>query len=99
MSNRIELENKIAQLTRAHYSENGIEYLVGRLSSLCTDDQLAVLVASLNDEIAQAERYWCVYCENEITNNTHCVPCNEYKGAMTFKDFVKTFGYEPKPVK
>tara|TARA_R110000868_G_scaffold150990_1_gene374592 strand:+ start:159 stop:320 length:162 start_codon:yes stop_codon:yes gene_type:complete len=51
MSNRVELENKIAQLTRAHYSENGIEYLVGRLSSLCTDDQLAVLVASLNQEV------------------------------------------------
>jgi hypothetical protein len=28
------------------------------------------------------EIYMCVFCDTEITNGTHCVPCNEYKGAM-----------------
>ena len=28
------------------------------------------------------EIYMCVYCDTEMTNGTHCVPCNEYKGAM-----------------
>jgi len=28
------------------------------------------------------EIYMCVYCDTEMTNGTHCVPCNEYDGAM-----------------
>jgi len=51
MSNRVELENKIAQLTRSNYPETGVEYLVGRLSSLCTDNQLEVLITSLSQEV------------------------------------------------
>ena len=42
------------------------------------------------------EKYWCAYCELEMTNGTHCVPCHEYDGAVTFQDFVAIFGYEPK---
>jgi hypothetical protein len=49
MSNRIELENKITALVRTNYSETGIEYLVGRLSSLCTDNQLTVLIADMEN--------------------------------------------------
>jgi hypothetical protein len=26
--------------------------------------------------------WMCVYCDTEITNNSHCVPCNEYDGAI-----------------
>lgn len=53
MTIRIELENRIAELTRAKYPQTGIEYLVGRLSSLCTDDQLAVLAVAISEEVGE----------------------------------------------
>jgi hypothetical protein len=30
----------------------------------------------------EKEIYMCAYCDTEMTNGTHCVPCNEYDGAM-----------------
>lgn len=42
------------------------------------------------------ERYWCVFCDGEITNQTHCVPCNEYKGAVTLAQYVEINGHYPK---
>lgn len=50
MNNRVQLENKIAELTRANYPETGIEYLVGLLSSLCTENQLKVLTNAINSK-------------------------------------------------
>lgn len=41
-------------------------------------------------------KFWCIFCEGEITNGTHCVLCHEYKGAVTFEEFVEITGYEPK---
>ena len=34
------LETKIANLVKLKYKENGVEFLVGVLSTLCSDDQL-----------------------------------------------------------
>ena len=42
------------------------------------------------------EKYWCAYCELQITNGTHCEPCFEYDGAVNLQDFVAIFGYQPK---
>ena len=44
--NRIELENRIAQLARENWKDNAVEALVGTLSTLTTDQQLEVLVKS-----------------------------------------------------
>lgn len=41
-------------------------------------------------------KFWCAACELEMTNGTHCVPCHQYKTAVTFDEFVEMFGYEPK---
>ena len=43
------------------------------------------------------EKYWCIYCEAEMTDGI-CVPCHEYKSAVTFEEFVEINGYEPKAV-
>jgi hypothetical protein len=41
---RSELETRLADVVRSRWGENGIEYLVGALASITTDDQLKVLV-------------------------------------------------------
>jgi len=43
--NRIELENRLAYLVRENWNEEAVEYLVGTLSSITTEQQLAVLIA------------------------------------------------------
>lgn len=40
-------------------------------------------------------KYWCVYCEGQMKDGI-CVPCHEYKSAVTFEEFVEFYGYEPK---
>jgi hypothetical protein len=37
----------------------------------------------------EVEIWICVYCDTQITNNSYCVPCNEYKGAMLKADWEK----------
>lgn len=39
-----ELETRLADVVRSKYGENGIEFLVGALSSITTEDQLKVLI-------------------------------------------------------
>jgi hypothetical protein len=41
---RSELETRLADVVRSKWGENGIEYLVGALASITTDDQLKVLI-------------------------------------------------------
>jgi hypothetical protein len=42
--------NEISRLVRAGWGDNAVEYLVGTLSSLCSEDQLDVLIAKLKKE-------------------------------------------------
>jgi hypothetical protein len=39
-----ELETRLADAVRSKYGDNGIEYLVGAIASITTEDQLRVLV-------------------------------------------------------
>jgi hypothetical protein len=39
-----ELETRLADVVRSKYGDNGIEYLVGAISSITTEDQLKVLI-------------------------------------------------------
>jgi hypothetical protein len=39
-----ELETRLADVVRSKYGDNGIEFLVGALSSITTEDQLKVLI-------------------------------------------------------
>jgi hypothetical protein len=39
-----ELETRLADVVRSKWGENGIEYLVGALGSITTEDQLKVLI-------------------------------------------------------
>ena len=41
------------------------------------------------------ERFWCVFCDNEITNEVYCVPCNEYKGAVNLEEYISINGHAP----
>ena len=41
---RSELETRLADVVRSKYGDNGIEFLVGALASITTEDQLKVLV-------------------------------------------------------
>jgi hypothetical protein len=41
---RPELETRLADVVRSKWGENGIEYLVGALASITTEDQLKVLI-------------------------------------------------------
>lgn len=43
-------ENEIARLTRAVWGDNAVEYLVGSLSSLCSENQLDTLIAELDKQ-------------------------------------------------
>ena len=42
--------NAIARLVRAGWGDNAVEYLVGLLSSLCSEEQLDTLIAKLQQE-------------------------------------------------
>jgi len=42
--------NEITRLVRAGWGDNAVEYLVGLLSSLCSEDQLDTLIAKLKKE-------------------------------------------------
>jgi hypothetical protein len=39
-----ELETRLADVVRSKYGDNGIEYLVGAISSITTEQQLEVLI-------------------------------------------------------
>jgi hypothetical protein len=39
-----ELETRLADVVRSKWGENGIEYLVGALASVTTEDQVKVLI-------------------------------------------------------
>jgi hypothetical protein len=39
-----ELETRLADVVRSRYGDNGIEYLVGAIASITTEEQLKVLV-------------------------------------------------------
>lgn len=41
---------EISRLVRAGWGDNAAEYLVGALSSLCSEDQLDTLIAKLREE-------------------------------------------------
>jgi hypothetical protein len=41
------------------------------------------------------ERFWCVFCDNEITHQSYCGLCNEYKGAVTLEEYISINGHEP----
>jgi hypothetical protein len=41
---------EITRLVRAGWGDNAVEYLVGLLSSLCSEDQLDALIAKLREE-------------------------------------------------
>jgi hypothetical protein len=42
------------------------------------------------------ERYYCLYCSFDMTETMVCIDCNEYKSAVTFKEFVEFNGHYPK---
>lgn len=42
--------NEISRLVRAGWGNNAVEYLVGALSSLCSEDQLNIFIAKLKRE-------------------------------------------------
>lgn len=42
--------NEVTRLVRAGWGDNAVEYLVGTLSSLCSEDQLDALIAKLRKE-------------------------------------------------
>lgn len=46
--------DEIALLTRAVWADNAVEYLVGALSSLCSESQLEALVAKLREESSKS---------------------------------------------
>ena len=46
---RVSLEKELAQV--ANQVENGVEVLVGALSSLCTETQLSVLLKKLENDV------------------------------------------------
>lgn len=43
-------ENEITRLVRTGWGESAVEYLVGCLSSLCSEDQLDTLIVKLRKE-------------------------------------------------
>ena len=42
--------NEISRLVRAGWGDNAVEYLVGALSSLCSEEQLDALIAKLKKD-------------------------------------------------
>lgn len=42
--------NEIARLVRGVWGDNAVEYLVGLLSSLCSENQLDTLIAKLKEQ-------------------------------------------------
>ncbi len=44
MGKKAEAENTLARLVKENYGDTGVEYLVGRLSSVITESQLKVLI-------------------------------------------------------
>ena len=45
----VTIENKIVRLVRELEPENGVEFLVGALASVCTNDQLTVFAMNLEE--------------------------------------------------
>jgi hypothetical protein len=39
---------------------------------------------------------YCIYCDGQVTNQTHCVPCNEYKSVVTLAQYVEFNGHYPR---
>ena len=46
---RVEKENRLNLIVRLVHQDNAVEFLVGALSSVITDDQLDALIAHLNE--------------------------------------------------
>ena len=46
--------------------------------------------------VLKEEIFICVFCNLQIINNTHCIPCNDYKGAVTLAEYFKITGAYPK---
>ena len=42
------------------------------------------------------EALYCMYCDEQVTNNTHCIPCNEYKSVVTLSQYVAENGHYPR---
>jgi hypothetical protein len=42
------------------------------------------------------EKYYCLYCSFDMTVTMVCTDCNEYKSAVTLKEFVEFNGHYPK---
>ena len=42
------------------------------------------MIKKLFSKLFKSKRdiYICAYCDTQMTNNSFCVPCNEYDGAM-----------------
>lgn len=48
----VTIENRIADLVKKLEPENGVEFLTGALSSVCTREQLEAFVMSLEERLA-----------------------------------------------
>jgi hypothetical protein len=33
--------------------------------------------------------YMCIYCDNEVAENSYCVPCHEYKSVVTKDEWIQ----------
>jgi len=49
----INYENRIANLVKQIEPENGVEFLVGALASVCNNDQMAAFVMHLEEKAAK----------------------------------------------
>lgn len=45
---------------------------------------------------ATNEALYCVYCDGQVTNKSHCIPCNEYKSVVCLTEYVEIMGHYPK---
>jgi hypothetical protein len=39
---------------------------------------------------------YCIFCDEQVTNGSHCVPCWEYKGVVTLAEYIQINGHYPK---
>jgi hypothetical protein len=46
--------------------------------------------------VAVKEILYCIYCDGQVTNQSHCIPCNEYKSVVTLAQYVEFNGHYPR---
>jgi hypothetical protein len=46
--------------------------------------------------VAVKETLYCIYCDEQVPNRTHCIPCNEYKSVVTLAEYVAENGHYPR---